>query len=321
MKARFHRRATVSFFFAFLMSALCILPVNSQDDSKVQAHPAARGTPRKDRVANKALPSYANSAGAWAPPDIDEQVLPVASDASCSLPQVLQGVSHSVKQLMGNLDRFTATERIEHREVDKNGRLRPPKARSFDYLVSIAEIRPGILIAEESRSGNISANDFPTNLASLGMVALALVFHPYYVVDHEVTCEGLGQWRGRTAWQLRFQERPDKLGRDLGFRLGNHSYPVRLKGRAWVAENTYQLLGLETDLVEPVPKIRLLRHHLVIEYRPVQFTQRNVELWLPRSAEMYLDLRGHRYLHQHTYTQYQLFSVDVNQQIQDPAQP
>ena len=259
--------------------------------------------------------------GRWAPPDTDEAIPLVAPDIPCSLPQVLQAASQRVKELTANLDRFAAIERIEHREVDKKGHLRAPKERSFEYVVTISEIRPGMVIAEEWRNGSISTESFPTHLATLGMVALALVFHPNYVGEHDVTCEGLGQWRGRPAWQLRFQERPDRKFSDFGFRIGQQSFPAKLKGRAWFAVDTHELLRLETDLVEPLPKIRLYRNHLAVEYRPVQFPKRNLELWLPESAEMYLDFRGHRYRHRHSYRDFKLFSVDTREQIHEPPQP
>jgi hypothetical protein len=259
--------------------------------------------------------------GRWAPPDTDEAIPLVAPGIPCSLPQVLQAASQRVKELTVNLDRFAAIERIEHREVDKKGHWRAPKERSFEYVVTVSEIRPGMVIAEEWRNGSSSTESFPTHLATLGMVALALVFHPNYVGEHDVTCEGLGQWRGRPAWQLRFQERPNRKFSDFGFRIRQHSFPAKLKGRAWFAVDTHELLRLETDLVEPLPKIRLYRNHLAVEYRPVQFPKRNLELWLPESAEMYLDFRGHRYRHRHSYRDFKLFSVDTREQINEPPQP
>jgi hypothetical protein len=48
-------------------------------------------------------------------------------------------------------------------------------------------------------------------------------------------------------------------------------YPVKLKGRAWIAAGTHQVMRLETDLAEEIPAIRLRVEDLTIEYRPVQF--------------------------------------------------
>jgi hypothetical protein len=54
-------------------------------------------------------------------------------------------------------------------------------------------------------------------------------------------------------------------------------------------ENSRQLVHMELDLVEPIPKIRLRLYHEVLEYRPVSLPKSDTEFWLPSSAELYLD--------------------------------
>ena len=96
---------------------------------------------------------------------------------------------------------------------------------------------------------------------------------------------------------------------------------VKLKVRAWIATDTYQVVRLETDLAEEIPAIRLRTEHLTVEYGPVQFQKRSVELWLPESAELYLDFRG-RHLHRrHSFSNFLLFSVDTSQRIREPLTP
>ncbi len=307
-----------------LVVSLCVAltwapRASAQDKSGL--HPAAGAAAAKRKLAaGKALSGHPGPAP-WAPPDVDEVVPRVAPDAACSLPEALQGASQRVKELVANLEQFTATERIEHSELDKKGNWRPPLARSFKYLVSISEVRPGMLNVEETRDGGASLSAFPTRLATTGLVAFALVFHPYFVSDFEVACEGLGQWHGQPAWQVHFHQRPDKPARMHVFRVGGGLYPVKLKGRAWVSADTYQVVRLELDLMEPIPKIRLEAEHLAIEYRPVQFAKRNLQLWLPESAELYMDFRGHRYHHRHSFSDFLLFSVDATQQIHTPPEP
>jgi hypothetical protein len=41
-------------------------------------------------------------------------------------------------------------------------------------------------------------------------------------------------------------------------------------------------------------------------------------MWLPQSAEVYFDWRGHRAHRRHSFTDYMLFSIDDKQQIADP---
>jgi len=96
------------------------------------------------------------------------------------------------------------------------------------------------------------------------------------------------------------------------------SYPVALKGRAWIAADTFQIVRLETDLVAPLPEIRLVADHTAIEYSAVHFRKRNVDMWLPHTAEVFYDWRGRRIHRRHSFSNYMLFSVDDRQRNSVP---
>jgi len=96
-------------------------------------------------------------------------------------------------------------------------------------------------------------------------------------------------------------------------------FPVALRGRAWIAADTYQVVSLETDMVAPIPQIRLKAEHISIDYTPVKFQKGNEELWLPQNAELFFDLAGRRIHRRHHFSNYLLFSVDEKQKIAEPA--
>jgi len=95
-------------------------------------------------------------------------------------------------------------------------------------------------------------------------------------------------------------------------------FPVALRGRAWIAADTYQVVSLETDMVAPIPQIRLKAEHISIDYTPVKFQKGNEELWLPQNAELFFDLAGRRIHRRHHFSNYLLFSVDEKQKIAEP---
>jgi gamma-glutamylcyclotransferase (GGCT)/AIG2-like uncharacterized protein YtfP len=132
--------------------------------------------------------------------------------------------------------------------------------------------------------------------------------------------EGLARWGETLAWQVHFRQRSDKPNTVRAYRLGSEgpSYPVALKGRTWIAADTYQILRLETDLIAPLPQIRLVADHTAIEYGPVHFQKGNVDMWLPQSAEVYYDWRGRRSHRRHSFSNYLLFSVGDRQHISVP---
>jgi tetratricopeptide (TPR) repeat protein len=256
----------------------------------------------------------------WLPPDVDENVPPVETGVSCTLDEVVQNAGKRVQEFIRNVDRFTATESLSHQSVNAQGFPAPPEIRKFDYVVSIQEVDPGILSVSEYRDGGPSYKRFPAGAATLGLPALVLIFHPYRAVNYDMTCEGLARWDGGLAWQVYFRQRRDKPSRDRGYRLGQSgpSHPVALKGRAWIAADTFQIVRLETDLIAPLPEIRLAADHTAIEYRAVHFRKRNVDMWLPYTAEVFFDWRGRRGHRRHSFSNYMLFSVDDRQQISVP---
>jgi hypothetical protein len=64
-------------------------------------------------------------------------------------------------------------------------------------------------------------------------------------------------------------------------RVGREVFPVLLKGTAWIDKENLQIIHLETDLVEPIPKAKLYLEHQALDYGPVQFEKNGTRMWLP----------------------------------------
>jgi hypothetical protein len=58
---------------------------------------------------------------------------------------------------------------------------------------------------------------------------------------------------------------------------------------------------------------------MIIDYAPVEFSKRQVRLWLPDSTTVFLAYRGHHYERSHKFTQFQLFLADAVQSVQAPV--
>jgi len=257
----------------------------------------------------------------WIPEDIDRAVPPVASGSACSLPVVLDGAGQRIEELVHNVDRFTATEILMHQPVDQLGHMGPAITTQFSYLVSYTEDPAGPLHVDEFRNGSQSLDPFPNHVATVGTPSLVLIFHPRYVNNFKIECEGLGQWHGQPAWQVRFEQRADRPNVTYSFSVDRATYAVNLRGRAWILAGSYQVARLETDLVQSIPKIRLRLDHQSVEYRPVESPTNHAQLWLPSSTELYMDFQGRRFYRKHSFTDFKIFSVDTQFQITDPKKP
>ena len=257
----------------------------------------------------------------WAPPDVDVEKIDIDSTAGCPLNEVVRSAGNRAQELVKNVDRFTATEEIDHYNLSPMGLQTSHESRKFDYLVEIRQLGKSELDVEEYRNGSVSVQEFPGHIATVGLPSLALIFHPYFQAKYEFKCEGHGAWHGKPAWLIHFELRPDQASAMLVYNVGGHSRAVGLKGRAWIDADTSQILAMESDITHPIPEIRLLRDHQLIEYGPVSFRDNSMQLWLPKSADWYCSLSGRRYHRRHTFSQFLLFSVDDKQKITQPAEP
>lgn len=304
--------AAVLFCFSQTNTAIAQKPGSSKPDLSMLALAAKVA----DRSA--ATGDTQTQTNVWLPPDVDRSVPEVTPGVSCPLPSVLSAAGKRVEELAGNVDKFTATEVVEHQSVDRSGRLDPPKSRKFNYLVTMARTRSGGVNVEEYRNGGSAPEQFPDHIATVGTPSLVLIFHPHHVNDFDMKCEGLGEWRGKPAWQVRFEELPTRRNSMMVVQVGPNSFSPRLRGRAWILADSYQVARLESDLADQIPKIRLRLQHEEIEYRPVPLPDSKQEIWLPWRTVMYMDFIGRRFYRRHSFTDLKFFSVKVQQTFGEP---
>jgi hypothetical protein len=241
----------------------------------------------------------------------------IQGDVGCPLSEILQGASGRAAELVDNLQRFTATEEIEHTEFKRNGKPRKATNQLFSYLAEIDQEPSGQFWVEEDRLSKNGSDSAP--LYDTGTAAFALIFHPQKIGNFEFRCERRTEFRGIPAWQLRFVESSDPRKSFHQIRIDRSVYQLRFGGRAWIAADNFQILRLETDLVAPLPQIRLQLEHLDITYAPVEFEKRKFKVWLPQSASMQISYRGHRYERVHKFSDFRLFLVITEETVKEPV--
>ena len=249
------------------------------------------------------------------PLDVDSQKPTVASGVACPT-NLMQMTANPSKQLVDSVAQFSAVEHMVHESISPQGTPRNRETRTYNYVVSISDPPQGPLSFQEYRDADNL--DMPDKVNTNGLAVLALAFHPFYRDDFEIKCEGLGDWNGKAAWLVYFRQSDTKPSR-LRFYVANKTYyPVSLKGRAWLSADNYQILHLETDLVKPLPEIRLNTEHTSVSYGPVQFHKHGADLWLPKSAEMYVSWGNRRFHRSENFDHFMLFATDAAEQAKPP---
>jgi tetratricopeptide (TPR) repeat protein len=259
------------------------------------------------------------SVKSWQPPSVDDAKPSVAANVACPTEKVMEESGKRVQELVDDISRFAAVEDLLHQSLDPFGIPVRSETRKYDYVASISEPQPGFLEVSEYRSDKASLAEYPDHIASTGFAALALIFHPDMRDTFAMSCEGLGDWRGQATWLVHFRQRDDQPNRIHSYKIGNQMYSVDLKGRAWITADKFQIVRIESEMVNPMPEIRLLGEHEIVEYGPVPFPRKNTSLWLPKSADIYFDFRKHHYYRRHSFDHFMLYSVDSDEKRKEPV--
>jgi Flp pilus assembly protein TadD len=258
----------------------------------------------------------------WAPPDVDAEIPATARGVACSVDEVLKKTQQRVLKRLGDLEKFSATEKVEQQVLDPHGVWSKPISRDFDYLIFVHHTQKLPYYFVEDRNGEDAPGSFPSSITTRGLLTLGfMIIHPIFSKDFEFNCEGLGTIDGNPAWQLHFVQRKGIPSRISSYSYKGATYQIPLKGRMWVGANNYNIMSLETTLREPIAGLRLNREQITVDYGPVHFQSSPTSLWLPGHGEVYFELMGRRYHQKHTLTNYLMFDVDTRNKTSAPPEP
>ena len=256
----------------------------------------------------------------WSPPKIDAKLHSSISSPPCVLVSVLEKASGRVNALAENLQNFASQEDISYETFDHWGFIADRGRETFDYVVDFQQ-RQGGLVVQESRNPRKGSSLSAITTQDIGLAEMALIFLPNMQNDYDMSCEATTEWERRTAWVVRFQQRKDKPGRTLAFRGGSAVYPAKLTGRAWIATDSGEVVHIEAGLMEEIPGTNVRNWYLSLSYAPVQFRTRDERIWLPQIVDAYCEFDDRRTIVYHTFTDFVLSSVQIDQKIEKPKEP
>jgi hypothetical protein len=283
----------------------------------------------------------------WDPPRVDVPIQSLSTTPPCVLPDVLKMAADRAVELVDHLQNFIAHEQIRYLQMPSVSMAGPtgitgigpipgqPENMSFtgkfDYIVDFGKKSEPLHVREHRTRLKGTANANLDAIVGKGLPVLALIFHPSMQGDYEMRCEGFATWNDQPAWVVYFTQkkgkRPRTVTMETASELALHDpnvreiRPLRLKGRSWIGASSGQVVHLETNLLEKAPLIELEESAFSVDYAPVKFQAQNVEVWLPQFALSYTDYAGRRMIVEHTFSDFQLFSVQTQDAIQKPKEP
>ena len=221
-------------------------------------------------------------------------------------------------ELVTNIQNFTAQERIKFRILDRVGNQSDAGSDDFDYTAVLVRQSHGYTVQESRTPSPVAVRSrLPRTISACPKLPM---FLPEF--RDELRNDLLRRRPEERTSYMDDQSPPaQKPPRDDGFITAKDGivYPAPLKGRAWIAKDSGEVVHLEIVLMHPIAAANIQSWSLSINYAPVHFRTRNIDVWLPQSAEVYRETETGRTFTSHKFTDFRLFSVHANRANSPPS--
>ncbi len=247
--------------------------------------------------------------------------LEAAKDQS-ELERILTAVGKNVAALFQDFQNTTSLEKVHLEKLLHNGKTAQSMNEKYRYLcLTTSGARVPLLIEyrknidpDDRKPGPLESGYMLTS----GFVQAALIFHPAFQSQSTFRHLGRQMMDGRETYVIAFAQLPQKAELVGRFRFGDKSAPTFKQGLAWIDVQDDKIVRLHTDLLKPLPEIRLTKESTQIDYQDVHFKHRAQGLWLPKDVTVTVGWKGKTLRNVHHYSDFKLFNVAHTEKIKKP---
>ena len=251
-----------------------------------------------------------------------KDIVPATDQAP--LNDVLSAVGKNVEAYFRNFPNTVSVEEIHQEKLSHKGKVGGTMDQKFHYLClgPTEETGQGFTEYRANLSGE---GGQPQGLKegfmlTSGFASASLVFHPDYQAESTFRYLGRQKIDGRDTFVLAFAQRPEKSRLNGVFKMGETSMPTFSQGLAWVDSESYEILRLRTDLLKPLPEVRLEKETTEIDFGENHFKSIAQGFWLPREVTVRVDWNGKALRNKHEYSDFKLFNVGATQKVGKPKE-
>jgi hypothetical protein len=238
------------------------------------------------------------------------------------LASILAAVGNNVTAFFADFPNVCSMEKVHLEKLDRKGTPTTSREYKYRYLM-LTPNDPGAPSIEEYRSDMKGIETpqlgFSDNyMLTSGFASASLVFHPAYQSGSTFRLLGSQKIKNRDTFVVAYAQEPAKSRLSGIFQYGKNIRQTYTQGIAWIDPQTHQILRLISDLLTPMPQIRLEKETTDIEFSEVRFKRLSQSFWLPEAVSVTLDWNGRFLRNQHAYSDFLLFNVDSSQKIGEP---
>jgi len=256
------------------------------------------------------------------PADLIQGLVP-AKDQEQLIP-ILDRVGANISEMIKNFPNTSSLEMIHQEKIGHKGDISDEQNQKFRYLCIVPSQAwgPGFT---EYRADLSGSEALPKGLAegfmlTKGFASTELTFHPNYRAENNFRYLGQQKVNGRNTHVVAFAQIPGKAHLTGSFRSGPTSVTTFSQGLAWIDTANYQIIRLHTDLLTPLPDLKLDREVMNVDFNEVHFKHQKEALWLPQEVSVTLNWNGKELRNTHDYSDFKIFNVDASEKIGKPKE-
>jgi hypothetical protein len=194
--------------------------------------------------------------------------------------------------------------------INPNGptALVPENWRRFEYLIMAEHQSDGSTVFDESRK-DLDKSDRAAAPHGTGFGSLWLMLVPAKQGESSFRYLGTQKVDKHSTFVVGFAQNPKLVKVPGVIQTDKGEVPLLYQGIAWIDQDTYKIVRLRTDLLAPLPSIKLLQATSTVVFSEVEIPKFDTLLWLPKTVEITWDLDGNRLGELHRYSKYRLFAA------------
>lgn len=305
---------------------------SAEANQEMNRYLAARGSgklpPRASRLRAEVQARLKIQETAIAKTDVDRPVAELLGDMpelkglepssdQAQLDSILSEVGKNVAAAFQNYPNTVSLEQIHQEKVQRSGKVGETQDQKFRYLClsSPESWGPGFSEYRADVSGGPSAQKGLQEgfMLTSGFTSAALMFHPHYRPDARFRYLGRQKVNDRDTFVISFAQQPAKARLAGAFKLNGTPSMTFTQGLAWIDAESYQIVRVRSDLLTPLPQVRLERQTTEIDFGAVHFKKISQEFWLPQRVSVAVDWNGKHLRNEHQYSDFKLFNVNATE--------
>ncbi len=192
--------------------------------------------------------------------------------------------------------------------VTQNNAMVPQSWRRFEYVIQAEHGEDDSIIFSESRK-DLEKIGREASPRGTGFGSLWLMFVPSNVPESHFRYLGRQNVNRHATFVVGFAQDPKLVKMPGVIRMESGPVPLLYQGVAWIDQETFKIVRIRTDLLAPLPQIKLQQASSTVDFSEVTIPKFDARLWLPKRVEITWDLNGTRLGELHRYSKYRLFTA------------